>query len=235
MLARTFLRHTSRTAFQSRALSTKLLISEEVQQALVEKKPIVALESTVITHGLKFPENLDFALKVEDVVRQNGAVPATIAFIDGVPTVGTPRSALVQLSEMARPESAQKPVKVSRRDIPRVISKRLTGGTTIAGTMILAEKAGIDVFATGGLGGVHRGVEATMDVSADLDELGRTPVGVICSGPKSILDIPRTIEYLETKGVHVSTLGPEGTNIPGFFSADSGVAVSTVLVFFCKT
>lgn len=207
------------------AFNTSLSISEEVQQALAEKKPIVALESTVITHGLKFPENLTFAINVENTVRQNGAIPATMAFVKGVPVVGASKTQLIELSEKSQEGSLDKPVKVSRRDIPYVMSKGLNGGTTIATTIILSQKAGIDVFATGGLGGVHRGVEKTMDISADLDEMGRAPIGIICSGPKSILDIPRTIEYLETKGVHVSTKGPKGTNVPGFYTSDSGVPV----------
>lgn len=205
--------------------SSLFSISPEVQQALNDNTPVVALESTVITHGLKYPENLEFALAVEETVRQNGAIPATIGFFEGTGVVGASKDQLTYLAEAVNsPES--KPVKVSRRDIPYVLSKKLLGGTTIAGTMILAEKAGIDVFATGGLGGVHRGAEINFDVSADLSELGRTPVSVVCSGPKSILDIPKTMEYLETSGVHVSTMGPKGTNIPGFFAPDSGVPVS---------
>lgn len=196
-------------------------VSDEVQHALKGKHPVVALESTIITHGLPYPENFKMAQEVESIVRSEGATPATIAFIDGTPTVGICESSLERLaidtSHMA---------KVSRRDIGHVMSHKLSGGTTIAATMIFAHKCGIKVFATGGLGGVHRDSETTMDVSADLDELARTPVSVVCSGPKSILDIPKTIEYLETKGVYVSTFGSAGTNIPGFYTADSGVAVS---------
>lgn len=199
-----------------------LVISNEVQSAIASNKPIVALESTIITHGLPYPENLNMAKEVEELIRQNNAVPATMAFIRGKPVVGLTTSDLEYLSK--EPDM----VKVSRRDVPYVMSKKLSGGTTIAGTMILAHRAGIRVFATGGLGGVHRGVEATMDISADLDELGRTPVAVVCSGPKSILDIDKTMEYLETKGVHVSTYGPPGTNVPGFYTSDSGVAVSNL-------
>lgn len=205
--------------------SSFLSVSPEVRQALNDNTPIVALESTVITHGLKYPENLEFALAVEQTVRDNGAIPATIGFFGGKGVVGASRDQLTALAEAVRTDS-NKPVKVSRRDIPYVLSKKLMGGTTIAGTMILAEKVGIDVFATGGLGGVHRGAEINYDVSADLDELGRTRVGVVCSGPKSILDIAKTMEYLETKGVHVSTMGPKGTNVPGFYTPDSGVPVS---------
>jgi pseudouridine-5'-phosphate glycosidase len=195
-------------------------VNEEIQQALSEKRPVVALESTIITHGLPYPENLKMAQDVEALVRDQGAIPATMGFIDGIPTVGISESSLNRLAS-----DTSKMVKISRRDIGHVMSHKLSGGTTISSTMILAHMSGIKVFATGGLGGVHRGSETTMDISADLDELGRTPVGVICSGPKSILDIPKTIEYLETKGVYVSTMGPPGTNIPGFYTADSGVPV----------
>lgn len=197
-----------------------LVINDEIQDALNRKMPVVALESTIITHGLPYPENLTMAREVEAVIRGQGAIPATMAFVDGKPIVGVGEQQLQRLAE------SKDLVKVSRRDIGHVMSRKLTGGTTIASTMILAHRAGIKVFATGGLGGVHRGCETTMDISADLDELGRTPVGVVCSGPKSILDIPKTMEYLETKGVYVSTYGSRKTNIPGFFTADSGVPVS---------
>lgn len=209
--------------------SSLFKVSEEVQQAISENKPVVALESTVITHGLKYPENLEFALQVEQTVRDNGAIPATVGFFSGQGVVGASTEQITQIAEAIN--DSTKPVKVSRRDIGYVIANKLMGGTTIAGTMILAEKAGIQVFATGGLGGVHRGAEINFDISADLSELGRTPVGVICSGPKSILDIAKTMEYLETAGVHVSTYGPKGTNIPGFFANDSGVPVSIFFSF----
>lgn len=194
-----------------------LRVTEEIQDAVSTGKPVVALESTIVTHGLPYPDNVNMARDVEKLLRNNGVVPATTGFVNGNAMVGLEEEHLEFLG------SATGHYKVSRRDIPYVMSKKLSGGTTIAGTMILAHKAGIQVFATGGLGGVHRGAETTMDVSADLDELGRTPVGVVCSGPKSILDIEKTMEYLETKGVHVSTYGPDGTNIPGFFTSDSGV------------
>lgn len=193
-------------------------VAKDVVSAIKANKPVVALESTIITHGLPFPQNLEMAQTVESIIRDNGAVPATIGFVKGVPTVGLSQN---ELEYLATQKSCEK---VSRRDIPYVMARGLSGGTTIAGTMILAHRAGINVFSTGGLGGVHRGVESTWDVSADLDELAKTPVGVVCSGPKSILDIPKTIEYLETKGVHVSTMGPPGTNIPGFYTKDSGVS-----------
>lgn len=192
-------------------------ISEEVRNALNAGKPVVSLESTIITHGLPYPQNLEMALDVEKEIRSFGVIPATTAFIKGVPKVGLTKEDLEHLAQ------SNDVLKVSRRDIPYVMANNLDGGTTISGTMILSHKAGIKIFATGGLGGVHRNGENTMDVSADLDELGKTPVAVICAGPKSILDIGRTMEYLETKGVFVGTYGPEGTNIPGFYTRDSGV------------
>lgn len=174
-------------------------ISEEIQQAISENVPVVALESTIITHGLPYPENIAMAKEVEGIIRKNGAVPASIGFIKGVGQVGLAEH---DLELLGQPKMYN--VKISRRDIPNVMARNLTGGTTIAATMILANMAGIDVFSTGGLGGVSR-PWSLFDVSADLEELGKTPVAVVCSGPKSILDIPRTIEYLETKGVPVST------------------------------
>ncbi|SCU92452.1 LAFA_0F10638g1_1 [Lachancea sp. 'fantastica'] len=198
----------------------KLRISDEVRSALSGKRPIVALESTIITHGLPFPQNLEMAMQVESQIRKQGVTPATIAFVDGIPTVGLQSSELELLAASAKSKSINK---VSRRDIAYTMANKLLGGTTISSTMILSHMAGIDVFATGGLGGVHRGAETTMDISADLDELGRTPVAVVCAGPKAILDIEKTMEYLETKGCMVATLGPPGSNVPGFYSRDSGV------------
>lgn len=191
-------------------------VAEEVRDAVSTGKPVVALESTIITHGLPYPDNVNMARDVENLIRSQGVVPATIGFVNGNGMVGIQEEHLEFLG------SSTGMYKISRREIPYIMSKKFSGGTTIAATMILAHKAGIDIFATGGLGGVHRGGEHTMDVSADLDELSRTPVGVVCSGPKSILDIGRTLEYLETKGVHVSTYGPDGTNVPGFYTSDSG-------------
>lgn len=201
-----------------RSLSRGLFVSPEVKQALAERTPVVALESTIITHGFPYPQNLEMATLVEQKIRSNGCVPATCAFIKGVPYVGLTNEQIEYLS-------AQSGVnKVSRRDIGPTMSQGLDGGTTIAGTMILAHKAGIQVFATGGLGGVHRDGHITMDVSADLTELGRTPVAVVCSGPKLILDVPRTMEFLETQGVFVGTFNEEEKGkIPGFFCRDSGV------------
>lgn len=198
--------------------SSGLVISPEVKQALADKTPLVALESTIITHGFSYPQNLEMAMLVEQKIRSNGCVPATCAFIKGIPYVGLNNE---QIEYLATQSGVNK---VSRRDIGPTMALGLDGGTTIAGTMILAHKAGIQVFATGGLGGVHRDGHITMDVSADLTELGRTPVAVVCSGPKLILDVPRTIEFLETQGVFVGTYSIEGKGkIPGFFCRDSGV------------
>ncbi|CAK7891952.1 hypothetical protein CAAN4_A00804 [[Candida] anglica] len=202
--------------------SSAVTISEEVKQALEDKqKPVVSLESTIITHGLPYPENLSMARRVESVIRENGAIPATCAFIKGQPLVGLDESQLEHLAHTTSP----KPNKVSRRDIGYTMSTKQNGGTTIASTMILSEMAGIKVFATGGLGGVHRDGQNTLDVSADLTELGRTPVSVVCAGPKSILDIGLTLEYLETQGVFVGTYnddGRENIQVPGFYTRDSG-------------
>lgn len=209
------LRFTRRLSFKS-----PITISPEVTQALNDKIPVVSLESTIITHGFPYPANIDMAQAVEQKIRDNGCVPATCAFIKGEPVVGLSHTQLQYLAE-------QKNVnKVSRRDIGVTMSQRLNGGTTIAGTMILSHLSGIKVFATGGLGGVHRDGHITMDVSADLTELSRTPVTVVCAGPKLILDIPRTMEYLETQGVLVSTYNDDGRShieVPGFFCRESGV------------
>lgn len=204
----------------SRSISLSIVTSPEVKQALAEKRPVVALESTIITHGFPHPQNLDMALKVEQEIRSNGCIPATCAFIKGVPHVGLNQQQIEYLASQTNVN------KVLRRDIGVVMSQKQNGGTTIAGTMILAHKASIQVFATGGLGGVHRDGHITMDISADLTELGRTPVTVVCSGPKLILDVPRTMEYLETQGVFVGTYNDDGrqtVEIPGFFCRESGV------------
>uniref|UniRef100_A0A0B6ZZW0 Pseudouridine-5'-phosphate glycosidase n=1 Tax=Arion vulgaris TaxID=1028688 RepID=A0A0B6ZZW0_9EUPU len=191
-------------------------VSEEVQEAVTSKKAVVALESTIITHGMPYPDNLSTALCVEKKVREKGAVPATIAVINGRICVGLNNTELAWLAERNRAV-----IKVSRRDFPYILSKGLSGGTTVSATMIAAHMAGIAVFATGGIGGVHRGAETSFDVSADLTELGRTPVAVVSSGVKSILDIPKTLEYLETQGVCVVTFD-ETNNFPAFFTRDSG-------------
>lgn len=194
-------------------------IAPEIQQAISECRPVVSLESTIITHGFPYPQNLAMATAVEQTIRDNGCVPATCAFIEGKPFVGLSAG---QIEHLALLKNANK---VSRRDIGATMAQRLNGGTTIAGTMILSHLAGVKVFATGGLGGVHRDGHITMDVSADLTELGRTPTTVVCAGPKLILDIPRTMEYLETQGVFVSTYNDDGRSrveIPGFFCRESG-------------
>lgn len=195
-----------------------LKISEEVRYALEHGKPVVALESTIISHGMPYPDNVKTALTVEKTVRENGALPATIAIIKGVPTVGLSEEEIEHLGK-----EGTKVVKVSRRDIPVVIAKKLDGATTVASTMIFAETAGIKVFATGGIGGVHRGATETMDISADLEELHQTNVTVVCAGAKSILDLGLTLEYLETKGVPV--LGYKTDELPAFFTRKSGFKV----------
>ena len=194
-----------------------LSIHEEVAEALYSKKPIVALESTIIAHGMPYPQNVETALQVEKVIRENGAIPATIACINGKIQVGLSSS---QLEELATSKNV---LKLSRRDLPIAISQKRIGATTVAATMIGAEMAGIRVFATGGIGGVHRGVEMTGDISADLQELGMTSVAVVSAGAKAILDIPRTLEYLETMGVPV--LGFQSDFFGAFYSRSSGIPV----------
>ncbi|NXE10406.1 YOW5 protein, partial [Lophotis ruficrista] len=190
-------------------------IQPTVQEALMKGRPVVALESTIITHGMAYPQNLSMAREVEEIVTTNGAVPATVGILRGRIHVGLTDEELEFLA------SSKNVVKVSRRDLPFVLSQGLSGGTTVSGTMIAAHKAGIPVFVTGGIGGVHRGGENTLDVSADLTELGRTPVAVVSAGVKSILDIGRTLEYLETQGVCVAAFG-ESREFPAFFSRQSG-------------
>jgi pseudouridine-5'-phosphate glycosidase len=192
-----------------------LLLSPEVAAALQDKRPVVALESTLITHGLPWPENAATAVAMEAAVRESGAVPATIAVLAGRITVGLSRE---QIEDLARRPSGSVR-KCSRRDLPIVISRAEDGATTVAGTMIVAHRAGIRVFGTGGIGGVHRG--APFDVSADLLELGRTPVAVVCAGPKAILDLPLTLEVLETQGVPVIGLGTD--TLPGFYTRSTGL------------
>ncbi|EIW69105.1 hypothetical protein TREMEDRAFT_68967 [Tremella mesenterica DSM 1558] len=195
----------------------RLVLSEEVQHALSTHSPIVALESTIITHGMPHPTNLSTALSVESILRSEGVTPATIAILRGVVHVGLTSSQLERLSDPGLTGT----VKVSRRDLGAVISMGLTGGTTVAGTMFIARSLGIGLFVTGGIGGVHRGAEKSMDISADLMELGRTPVAVVCAGAKSILDIPKTLEVLETQGVCVASYGDKH-DFPAFYSPTSG-------------
>lgn len=191
-------------------------VNPSIKEALYYKQPVVALESAIITHGMPIPDNLETALKLEETVSAAGAHPATIAFIRGRIKVGLTSQELETLAFKREPA-----IKVSRRDFPAAICRGLSGGTTVAGTMMVAHAVGIKVFATGGIGGVHRGMENTLDVSADLVELGRTPVAVVCSGAKAILDIPRTLEYLETQGVGVVTVG-DSDDFPAFYWARSG-------------
>ena len=188
-----------------------------VQEALEKGMPVVALESTIISHGMPYPKNVETALLVEETVRQNGAVPATMAIIGGRLKVGLTTEEIRYLG------STDGIIKTSRRDIPFVVAGRKDGGTTVAATMILADLAGIKIFATGGIGGVHRGATASMDVSADLDELAVTDVAVVCAGAKSILDIGLTLEYLETKGVPV--IGYGASEFPAFYTRESGFKV----------
>ena len=192
-----------------------LQIEREVQAALAEGRAVVALESTIITHGMPYPENLETARAVEQVVRDKGAVPATIALVDGRLRVGLPGDQLDRLAQ------ARDVVKASGRDLAAVIVRGGSAGTTVSATMRIAALAGIGVFATGGVGGVHRGAEETFDVSADLTELGRTEVAVVCAGVKSILDIARTLEYLETQRVPVIAYGSD--DFPAFYTRSSGL------------
>ena len=194
-----------------------IALSSEVEAALADNQPVVALESTLITHGLPFPENLSCARDAQDQIRAQGATPATIAVIDGQIRIGLEETELERISQDDTTR------KLSRHDLATACAKGLTGGTTVAATMICARKAGISVFATGGIGGVHRGWNRTLDVSADLQELAQTPVTVVCSGAKSLLDLSATIEMLETLGVPVVGFGTE--ELPAFFSAQSGISL----------
>jgi pseudouridine-5'-phosphate glycosidase len=191
-----------------------LLFSPEVAAARTAGRPIVALESTIISHGMPYPQNVQTARKVEQIIRDAGAVPATIAIMDGRICIGLSDEQLETLG------TASDAIKVSRRDLAYVLSQRLLGATTVAATMICAELAGIEVFVTGGIGGVHRGAETSFDISADLQELAQTSVAVVCAGVKSILDIGLTLEYLETHGVPVVSVGQPG--FPAFFTRESG-------------
>jgi pseudouridine-5'-phosphate glycosidase len=192
-------------------------INPEVKTALENGLPVVALESTIISHGMPYPKNVQTALIVEETIRKQGAVPATIGVIDGEPVVGMTPEEIEQFG------CRKDVVKVSRRDLPVVYAKKLWAATTVAATMIIANEAGIEVFVTGGIGGVHRGAETTMDISADLQELSKTNVTVICAGPKAILDLPLTLEYLETMGVPV--LGFQTEELPDFYTRHSGLKV----------
>ena len=199
-------------------LAKYLEISKEVKEALENNKPVVALESTIISHGMPYPQNVETALKVEEIVRENDAVPATIAILNGKLKVGLSKEEVDYLGK-----KGLEVTKASRRDIPAILASEDDGATTVASTMIIAALAGIKVFATGGIGGVHRGAETTMDISADLEELAMTDVAVVCAGAKSILDIGLTLEFLETKGVPV--LGYQTKELPAFYTRKSGFKV----------
>jgi pseudouridine-5'-phosphate glycosidase len=200
-------------------LNTTLVIREDVAAALQAGRPIVALESTVIAHGLPRPQNLETARKMEAVVREEGAIPATIAITEGSLVVGLSSD---QLATFAATDGI---AKVSRADLAAVRAARQTGATTVAATMLIAARAGIRVFATGGIGGVHRGAELSFDISADLPEIARTPVAVVCAGAKAILDLPRTLEMLETLGVPV--VGYRTNKFPAFYVEDSGLLLQS--------
>jgi len=193
-------------------------ISPEVREALAGGRPVVALESTIISHGMPYPQNVETALRVEKTIRENGAVPATIAVIGGRLKAGLSEAEIEYLGKKGRGVA-----KASRRDLPVLVARGQDGATTVTTTMIIAAMAGIKVFATGGVGGVHRGAETTMDISADLEELAQTPVMVICAGAKSILDLGLTLEYLETKGVPVIGYGTD--ELPAFYTRRSGFKV----------
>ena len=201
-----------------------LKINPEVKRALEDNRPVVALESTIISHGMPYPKNVQTALAVEKVIRDNGAVPATIGIIDGDAIIGmTPE----EIEDFGKRKGI---LKTSRRDLPVIYAKKLWAATTVAATMILANEAGIEVFVTGGIGGVHRGAQETMDISADLQELAKTDVTVICAGAKAILDLPLTLEYLETMGVPV--LGFQTEELAAFYTPHSGLKVDYKLDSF---
>ena len=193
-------------------------VAPEVAAALGAGKAVVALESTIISHGMPYPRNVETAALVEDTVREGGAIPATIAILDGRLKVGLSGEEIERLGK-----KGTEVIKCSRRDLPFVIARKQDGATTVAATMIISAMAGIHVFATGGIGGVHRGVEDTLDISADLEELARSNVAVVCAGIKSVLDVGRTLEYLETKGVPI--VGYQTDTLPAFYSRDSGFPV----------
>nr|WP_304590033.1 pseudouridine-5'-phosphate glycosidase [Rhodoferax sp. TS-BS-61-7] len=199
-------------------MNAYLDIAPEVQHALDAGQPVVALESTIISHGMPYPQNVATALQVEQEVRDHGAVPATIAIVNGRLKAGLSPAEIEALGKSGRDV-----VKVSRRDVPFIVAAGATGATTVASTMIIAAMAGIRLFATGGIGGVHRGAQQSFDVSADLQELAQTPVAVVCAGAKSILDLRLTLEYLETHGVPV--VGYQTNALPAFFTRDSAFSV----------
>lgn len=191
-------------------------VNPEVQAALEKGLPVVALESTIISHGMPYPQNVETAARAEEIVRENGGVPATIGIIDGVGIVGMTPEEIEKFGKRGKEIK-----KVSKRDLPIVLAKGEWGATTVASTMIFASRANIEFFVTGGIGGVHRGAETTFDISADLEELAQRDMTVICAGPKAMLDIPKTLEYLETKGV--SVLSYQTDELPAFYSRHSGL------------
>ena len=193
-------------------------VAADVADALAKQRPVVALESTIVSHGMPYPRNVETALSVQQAVRDNGAIPATIAVLGGELKVGLTEDEISHLGK-----SGERVVKTSRRDLPFIVSAKSDGATTVAATMIIAAMAGIRVFATGGIGGVHRGAEETMDISADLEELARSNVAVVCAGIKSVLDIGRSLEYLETRGVPV--IGYRTDELPAFYTRASGFGV----------
>lgn len=199
-------------------LNKYLDVAPEVQEALDAGKPVVALESTIISHGMPYPKNVETAMLVEKTIRENGAVPATIAVIGGRLKAGLSYEEIEHLGKAGHDVA-----KASRRDLPALVARGVDGATTVTTTMIIAHMAGIKIFATGGIGGVHRGAETTMDISADLEELAGTPVMVVCAGAKSILDLGLTLEYLETKGVPVIGYGTD--ELPAFYTRSSGFGV----------
>ena len=199
-------------------LNKYLDVNPEVAKAVAEGKPVVALESTIISHGMPYPQNVETALKVEQVLRDNGAVPATIGILGGRLKAGLTAEEIEYLGK-----AGSKVAKASRRDLPVIVAKGMDGATTVTTTMMIAHMAGIQIFATGGIGGVHRGAETTMDISADLEELANTPVMVVCAGAKSILDLGLTLEYLETHGVPVIGYGTK--ELPAFYTRKSGFGV----------
>ncbi len=203
-------------------LDKYILLSDEVKDALENSKPIVALESTIISHGMPYPQNKETALMCEQIIRDNGATPATIAIIKGKICIGLDENQIEYIAKEAKDV-----IKTSRRDIPIIVSKKENGATTVSATMYIASLVGIKIFATGGIGGVHRGAELTMDISADLDEFAKTNVAVVCAGAKAILDLPKTLEYLETKGVPV--VGYQTDVLPAFYTRTSKYNVDVQL------
>lgn len=200
------------------SMNQHLDVAPEVAAAIAQGKPVVALESTIISHGMPYPQNVETALQVEDIIRQQGAVPATIAILGGRLKAGLTPEEIAYLGKKGTAVN-----KASRRDLAVLVARKEDGATTVATTMIIAHMAGIKMFATGGIGGVHRGAETTMDISADLEELAQTPVMVVCAGAKSILDLGLTLEYLETHGVPVIGYGTK--ELPAFYTRQSGFAV----------